>query len=456
MHCECANDIRLSTSLTIRKSFKRLPTVIEWARFRECAGRMRKLSGNPNFLSSETLPVLQLCTINEPLLPNLKTLDLWGVSGRFVHFIPLFLSLRVTSISLKFVSGLPKATVASTVSTLPTLCPNLQVIALLSLPIDPMITVAVSGMVLATNRNTIQALRVYSPLTEEAGELIFKSPGLRSLSVLIEWETSLPPASLPNLTELRIKCDDEGGWPRLFHGATFGKLESVTFYPKSEEIGDFLGAFERVALSSSVQNTLSTFCVSAACSWSPNYSSLLSLTHLVNLTIEFGCGDECSSTVDDDIVIILSQAMPKLQVLKLGDEPCQEFAIGATANGLVALALHCPELRDLCIHIQVASLGAPPVNPGIEPASSWTDCVLVNLVVGEIPVPESALVVALTLLRIFPRIERIDSIQDEWREVEDAIRLSKSIVGCSSKHSLTRPRSNLNDTSIEATFKTDG
>ena len=196
-------------------------------------------------LSLEKFPVVQLCTMNEPFLPNLRTLDFWRIEGSFVPFIPLFLSPRTTYISLEFLgSYLPEAMIASMVTTLPTLCPDLQEITLDCLPRGPMITAAVSEMVLAINQNTLQNLYVDSPLTEEANEVIYKLPNLRDLTVVIERETSLPSASLPGLTELKITCDDEGGWPGLFHGATFGKLKTVYFFPESEQIGDFLGTFK--------------------------------------------------------------------------------------------------------------------------------------------------------------------------------------------------------------------
>ena len=403
---------------------------------------MRELNerGTLETLSSEVFSVLQPRTINDPLLPNLNTLRLSGIDESFIPFISLFLSPRITSIL--FMSSVLSNPVASTVATLSTLCPNLQAISLI-LPRDPMITAAVSEMLLAANRNTLQILDVDSPFTEEAGEVVYKLPNLRDLGVVIEGETSLPSASLPNLTQLRIECENEGGWPRLFHGATFGKLESITFYPQSDEIGDFLGAFGRVALSSSVQNTLSKFYLYAPCSWNQNYSSLLPFMQLVELSIGFSCEDGCSSMVDDDIVISLSRAMQKLQVLKLGGEPCGEPAMGVTAKGLVALAFHCPDLRFLRIHLLVASLSAPPASPGVtrntEPTGSWTDCGLRELVVGKIPVPEeSALMVALTLLRIFPRITSIYSYYEGWKKVKNALYLSKQIIGCSSKH-LTTP-----------------
>ena len=419
---------------------------------------MRELIENDalEYLSLEVLSVLQLYTINERLLPNLITLRLWEVREPLIPFIPLFLSPRTTSILLDFESDLPKAMVASTVSSLPRLCPELQTIRLYYPSGDPMITAAVSGMVLATNRNTLQQFHTDIPLTTEASEMIFKLSSLRSLSVVTKGEASLPSASLPNLTKLEITCDNEGDWPRLFHRATFGKLESLIFSPKSEEIGDFLGAFERVTLSSSVRNTLSKFYLSTSCSWYPNYSSLLPFTQLVELSIGFSCEDGCSSMVDDNIIINLSRAMPKLAALRLGDDPCEESTMGVTAKGLMTLALHCPELRYLRVHLQVASLSAPPASPGTghntESSGSWAGCALTTLEVGEIQVgEESVLMVALTLLRIFPRIMSISFVDKGWRKVDEAIRISKRIADFSSKHRpLTIPRSNFDDTPTEA------
>lgn len=149
--------------------------------------------------------------------------------------------------------------------------------------------------------------------------------------------------------------------------------------------------------------------------------------------------------MDDELVIKLSRAMPKLEVLQLGNPPCQDLTSGVTAEGLVALTHHCPNLSTICMHSQVASLSAPPASPGTtlntESSRLWSDCALTRLVVGDIPVAEeSALVVALTLLRIFPRIESIVGVGEGWLKVEDAIRHSKQIVDFSSKqHPLTAP-----------------
>ena len=407
---------------------------------------MRELDNfcTPEFPPVEVLSAIQLRAINEPLFPNLKSLFLWALGGSYVPYIPLFLSPRITSILLTFYgSDLPKAVVASVVATLPTLCPNLRAITLHSLPKDPAVTAAVSRMLFDTNQNTLRKFHVDSPLTDRASEVIYKLPSLCDLSVIIERETLLPPALLPNLTDLAISCDDEDDWPQLFHGATLGKLKSVTFYLQSEQIGDFLEAFERAALSSSVQNTLSKFSLSASFPWNPNYSSFLPFTQMEDLEIEFSCDGGCSSTVDDDIIINLSQAMPKLIDLKLGGYPCRQFTTGVTAKGLMALAHYCRRLISLRIHFQVASLTIPPaiseMAPYAKPPFSWTNCGSLDLMVGDIPVPEeSVLMVALTLLRIFPGITVVHSDNEGWEKVDDAIYDSGQIVGCSSEqYSLT-------------------
>ena len=221
-----------------------------------------------------------------------------------------------------------------------------------------MITAAVSGMLLANDRNVLRLVHVDSPLTEEAREVVYKLPNLRELSVTIERDTSLPSMVLPSLTTLVIGYDGGGDWLSMFHGATFGKLETITFCPESEQIDDPLEAFKKVALTASIQNTLSQLHLYTSCSWNPNHLSVLPFTQLTNLVVEFSCNDGCSSRVDDDIITNLARAMPKLDTLRLGDAPCREIPTGVTVEGLVTLANHCPDLYDLCIHFQVDSLSA--------------------------------------------------------------------------------------------------
>ena len=280
-----------------------------------------------------------------------------------------------------------------------------------------------------------------SPLTEGALEVICKLPNLRELSVFIKGNTLLPTLVLPNLTGLSIKHAHNGDWLKGFRGATLGKVETITFLSGSEQIGDFLERFERVALATSIQNTLSGFFIYTSCAWNPNYSSLLSFTQLATLVINSSCDNGCSSTVDDDIITILARAMPRLECLELG-YPCGERSTGITVKGLAILAHHCLDLSSLSVHFQVDSLSDPPVVDVVpSTAGSATlrrSCALRGLDSGEMSLAtELVPTVALTLVFIFPHIERIYFANDGWEKVMKAIRHSRRIVNYSSKkHSL--------------------
>ena len=391
-------------------------------------------------LHLEVLPVLQLCAANGPLFPNLKSLDFWPGTGEPVPFIPLFLSAGLTSINMVlFGSDNYGVTVVSLIAALPALCPNLQRITLQSLPRDGTVTAAVSGMLLASSRNALQYIRVDSPLTVEAYEVICQLPSLRKLWVIVEGDVSLPSAVLPNLTKLMIQHDGGSGWSQMFRGATLEKLDSIKFHSGLKQPQeDFLETFERVALSISAQNTLSKFSHYKSRSWNPNYSCLLPFTQLTHLVIEHPCNDVCSSTVDDEVVTNLARAMPRLETLQLGDSPCSEIITGATVKGLVALAYHCLDLSTLRIHFKVDSFRALPVDAGMAPEHESTvrrrECALKELDIGYTFVSEeSALVVALTLLRIFPHVQCTGWGGDGWDQVVDAINGSRQLVHYSSE-----------------------
>ena len=175
-----------------------------------------------DFPSSQVLSVLMFHVLGtgEPLLPNLETLKLFHFP---LSFVPFSLSLRVTSIFISF-SGIdpPKLTTASMITTLPALCPHLHTIRLIDLPRDPIITHAVSDLVLNTNQNTLRDFRVDSPLTKNACETIYKHPDLHTLYTIIDKSTVLPAVALPNLTHITIAIEYHDGldWLQSFHGAS--------------------------------------------------------------------------------------------------------------------------------------------------------------------------------------------------------------------------------------------
>ena len=326
------------------------------------ARRMRKLwdFGDIMTISAQVVKVLQR-HVSSPLLQNLGTPlleDVVSGSGSFPHVL-LFLSPGTTDINIMFSRFRPDtAVIASTLTSLSTLCPNLQNITLHLLLRDPTITAAVSGMLLAS-RNTLRCFRADSPLTKEACDVACTLSRLRELGVVVTKGNPLPTLALPGLAHLSIELegDHDSDWLRV---STCGKLESVTFNLESRRAGDFVEAFGGIALAASAHTTLPKFQLHTSYPWNQNYSFFLPFTELAHLVIGFPCGTGCSSSVDDGVVTNLARTMPKLETLRLGDDPCRKILTGVTARGLMALANHCQNLSTLRVHLRMDALSGRP------------------------------------------------------------------------------------------------
>jgi len=380
----------------------------------------------------------------QPLVSGAQNIPLRGIHGGVHPFIPSFLSPKTAEINIGFAEDSPTVAVATMISRLPSLRPDLAFVTFYNLPKDPMITEAVSEMLLACNREALQAFCVDSPLTEEARDVVYRLRKLSSLGAIIQGSTSLPTVELPNLTTIYVEYEGGLNWLEGFRGAMLKKLEFAVFRTEANHIGDFLGAFESVALTASAQNTLSGLWFYTSRSWSPNYSSLLSFNQLKTVEIEFSCEGGCSSRLDDDIVVNLARAMPKLEILRLGKAPCAT-PTGITVNGLIALACRCPRLSKLRIHFQASTLieaatSATTPSPSHELVVRWEDCDLTDLEVGKTPIPsQSELTVAHTLLQIFPRLLNIKGKNRNWKTVEKTIKDFRRIKGFVHRTSKAHP-----------------
>lgn len=383
-----------------------------------------------DFFSPQLVSILQLAAADGPLFPTLKTLILLRVFDEPISLIPLFLSPMITTINIEFLTE--RCEIIPIITTLPSLCPNLQKIHLTSLFAERMITAAVSELALKTNRNTLQSFCTNCPLTEEAYKVICEHPGLREFGNSIYGSTVLPTLVLPSLTVLHIKYLGGHDWLQCFSGASLEKL-TVSIISTQCELslaGNFLEAFQTIALTTSLPTTLSEFSFYTEHPWRPIYRSLLPFTQLQFLSVQGYCYPNCSSTVDDDIVIDLARAMPHLQVLQLGGDPCGEPG-GVTIRGLTALAHYCPHLVNLTIHFQMDTLH--PLATARRALAEKTNvpvpqaCALRILRVGSAFPPEepmSMVKIMFTLLNVFPNLESIvpDDDNHEWDGVGEALR----------------------------------
>ena len=301
--------------------------------------------------------MLQHRTLSAPLLPGLKALLCPELTASFAPFICLFLSKTTTTIEIGFMSDYrpPTLTIPSMIATFPIICPYLRQITLRCLPEDSIVADAVSEMLLACNRNTLQKFNVDCLLTDPAREDLCQFPNISELQSAVEGTSSLPPMILPSLTKMHIRYLHGHEWLQGFHGAALDKLEFLSFHTTSRQVGDFLEAVEGVAMATSLLTTLTTFKFYCSRPWSPNYSPLHTFKQLTNLAIETPCHNDCSSAIDDETITNLARALPKLNTLRLGSGPCGAVD-WVTIEGLVGLACDCADLHTLRVHIQVNSL----------------------------------------------------------------------------------------------------
>ena len=215
-----------------------------------------------NLVTSDVLLALQLRTGNEHPLPRLATFVCTNTTGDLVPLIPLFLSPKTTHICIEFSPNPPMVMVALVITRIPALCPNIQTLIFDPLPRDSAMTEAVSEMLLACNPETLQGFFVACPLTEEAHRVLYTLPNLRHLWAVIRGPTPPPPVVLPNLDFIYVEYDSGRDWLQYFRGATLRGLRAAIFHPApgSAQIGGFLEEFQSVALTASIQNSLSMFC----------------------------------------------------------------------------------------------------------------------------------------------------------------------------------------------------
>lgn len=91
--------------------------------------------------------------------------------------------------------------------------------------------------------------------------------------------------------------------------------------------------------------------------------------------------------VDGAIVTNLARALPKLETLRLGSDPCgAAVPAGVTIKGLIELAPRCTDLSTHRVHVQVGNLVREAVGetgvPSAGNAAARQGCSLATLEVG--------------------------------------------------------------------------
>ena len=157
-------------------------------------------------------------------------------------------------------------------------------------------------------------------------------------------------------------------------------------------------------------------------------SKFIPLINLVEITAGLQCmqrGAGCASRFSDQDVEHLALALPKLEVLKLGEAPCSDNTCPTTILSLLFLSIHCASLRLLSVHFRTTNM-AMDVMAMVDYYAHSHDlhqrpkCALGVLVAGnQIPPLEDYefALVSMGISTIFPSLTRIQGSHD-WGKLE--------------------------------------
>lgn len=153
---------------------------------------------------------------------------------------------------------------------------------------------------------------------------------------------------------------------------------------------------------------------------------LFQFKNLTHVRLGFHCDDPkgCMYMMTDPGAAAIGKALPRLQKLFLGPA-CKIPNRGVTFKGLTSLSEHCRDLEKLQTHFDLTYSNVDELNQRLTEAIApgTSECKLKEICVGRqgySSSPDAPLILALTLDRMFPQLERINHSYSEqsWRKVQ--------------------------------------
>jgi hypothetical protein len=256
----------------------------------------------------------------------------------------------------------------------------------------------------------------------------------------LQFQDPLPIVVFPSLQLLDVEYGGDPTWLKLLPAIENPVLTSIFVQCPASNAAQFMEAFQLALAGCGVRERLQEFRVRSQEEFKITPRMLACTFSFKNLT-SLKVLSECSPTVcrthdlTDVDIELLTEAMPHLEHLAVGEEPC-EIPSQITLNSLYTLSRRCLRLTTLQIHFNPAlfvtkvasgsesgdvALGLP--NAETPPSKL---CSVTTIDVGKIPSPQepnSLSIMALGLLGVFPRLENLeyDDHDGDWDDVNDLI-----------------------------------
>lgn len=377
--------------------------------------------------SDDILHLINLDRSGETLLPRLQHLD-WTTGRAFLPWLHHLLSPNLSVIRIDFSGARATPVNVAVIKALPTA--NLRHVALSTLYTNTEVYGGLLDLIFGSRRletiyvqqetNAGESSPSGDEVYDERGAIVLEA--LRSIKTVFKTEptflrTLFGSATCPNIREICIEHLGKVDWPNI----------DTLFDPM---------------LRSASPNVLHTLrCVSQYHGMditSAKVETLQRFVALRSLRITSLCtATRCRFFLSDNDVSTIATAMPNLVDLLLGGPPCSS-AVEVSINSLAVLAANCTKLERLQIHfdttyfvhraLDVSGERTAPQNV----ASSV--CKLTQLNVGRIVLGggmDGYWTVGMALLRIFPKLEKINYHQhvfNDWGAVMRIIKVQKNIA----------------------------
>jgi hypothetical protein len=291
------------------------------------------------------------------------------------------------------------------------------------------------------NPYRLRKYNVDSPISASALRHVVQLPSLEEFWLVVDsfqLPDPLPIVVFPKLRLLDVEYSGDPTWLKLLPAIENPVLTSIFVECSGSSVEPFMEKFQSTTAGCGMRERLREFRVRSQDEFRIT-PGILACTfpfkNMTSLKVLSECNTICQ-TIDlkDDDIDLLTKAMPNLESLSIGEEPCG-IPSQITFKSIYAISRRCTRLTTLQIHFNPAlfvtkvevdsesgdvALGFPDLNRTPSPEL----CSITTIDVGNIPLPQqsnTSYIMALGLLGVFPQLEKLEYYDSDWEEIDDLI-----------------------------------
>ena len=325
-------------------------------------------------------------------------------------------------------------------TTISTLSPDIREIQIERLYHGPSTEEASSQLLMQCNSYRLRKFNIDSSTSAPALRHILQLPSLEEFWLVVDslqLPDPLPITVFPNLRLLDVEYSGEPTWLQLLLAIENPVLTSIFVQCSGSDVALFAEAFHLVMTECGMHELLQEFRVRSQDEFkiTPRLiACTLPFKSLTSLKVLSECSPTVCQTFDltDNDIDSLVKAMPRLESLAIGEGPC-EAPSQITLKSLYTISRQCPRLTTLQIHFNPTFFVTGVVGDSeSHVALGLTDlktppsdlCSVTTLDVGDILLPPESnvsYIMALGLLGVFPRLEKLEYEDSDWADVDELI-----------------------------------